>query len=83
MLKVTEAFVNEDNYTVWSDLSGSLSSVAVLLQYTDAYAQYKMYARNLFSTVAASVGWDPKPNESKYRTEKKTNKKNQPQKEMA
>ncbi|KAK7501330.1 hypothetical protein BaRGS_00007455 [Batillaria attramentaria] len=63
VLKVTEAFVNEDNYTVWSDLSLSLSSVAILLQYTDAYPEFKAYARNLFSTIAASVGWDPKPNE--------------------
>ena len=64
-LKVTEAFANEDNYTVWSDLSGSLSSVAVLLQYTDAYPHYKTYARKLFSTIAATVGWDPKPEEGR------------------
>lgn len=60
VLKVTEAFVNEDNYTVWSDLSGSLSSVALLLQHTDAYPQYKAFARKLFSTIAHTVGWDPK-----------------------
>ncbi|XP_076459324.1 puromycin-sensitive aminopeptidase-like isoform X2 [Babylonia areolata] len=60
VLKVTEAFVNEDNYTVWSDLSGGLASVAVLLQYTDVYPEYKTYACKLYSTIAASVGWDPK-----------------------
>ena len=64
-LKVTEAFANEDDYTVWSDLCGSLSSVAVLLQYTDAYPQYKAYARKLFSTIAATVGWDPKRDEGR------------------
>ncbi|KAL8585740.1 hypothetical protein ACOMHN_056369 [Nucella lapillus] len=63
VLKVTEAFVNEDNYTVWSDLSGSLSSVALLLQHTDAYPEYKAFARKLFATVAKTVGWDPKPDD--------------------
>lgn len=63
VLKVTYAFVNEENYTVWSDLSSNLSSVAVLLQYTDAYPQFKAYCRNLFSTIAGTLGWDPKPNE--------------------
>ncbi|KAK7112907.1 hypothetical protein V1264_012283 [Littorina saxatilis] len=68
VLKVTEAYVNEDDFTVWSDLSTSMSSVAVLLQYTEAYPQYKAYARKLFSTIAASVGWDPKPNEGHLMT---------------
>merc|ERR1719300_974303 len=63
VLKVTEAYASEDDFTVWSDLSASLSGVAVLLQYTDAFPQYKAYARKLFATIAASVGWDPKPNE--------------------
>ncbi|PVD38990.1 hypothetical protein C0Q70_01615 [Pomacea canaliculata] len=63
VLKVTEAFVNEDNYTVWSDLSMNLSSVAQLLQYTDVYPQFKAYVIKLFSSVAASVGWDSQPGE--------------------
>lgn len=63
---MSEAFVNEDNYTVWSDLSLNLSSVALLLQYTDAYPEFKTYVLRLFSNVAATVGWDPKPEESMW-----------------
>lgn len=63
VLKVTEAFLNEDNFTVWSDLSQNLSDVALLLQYTDAYPEFKTFARGLFSVIAGTVGWDSKPSE--------------------
>ncbi|XP_071101495.1 puromycin-sensitive aminopeptidase-like [Haliotis cracherodii] len=64
VLKVAEAFINEDNYTVWNDLALNLSSMAVLLQYTDCYDLYKAFARDLFSQVAQTVGWDKKEGES-------------------
>jgi len=35
VLKVVEGYVNEDNYTVWSDLSVNLKTFAGMLQYTD------------------------------------------------
>ncbi|XP_046357527.2 puromycin-sensitive aminopeptidase-like [Haliotis rufescens] len=64
VLKVAEAFIKEDNYTVWNDLALNLSSMAVLLQYTDCYDLYKGFARDLFSQVAKTVGWDKKEGES-------------------
>ncbi|XP_046581725.1 puromycin-sensitive aminopeptidase-like isoform X2 [Haliotis rubra] len=64
VLKVVEAFINEDNYTVWNDLALNLSSMAVLLQYTDSYDLYKTFARDLFSQVVKTVGWDKKEGES-------------------
>lgn len=44
----------------------NLSSVAQLLQYTDVYPQFKAYVIKLFSSVAASVGWDSQPGEGKH-----------------
>ena len=60
---MAEAFANESNYTVWSDLSVNLSVVSVILQYTDFYDSYKAYIRKLFSAVTQKAGWDPKPQE--------------------
>ncbi|XP_052816194.1 puromycin-sensitive aminopeptidase-like isoform X1 [Mya arenaria] len=63
VLKVTEGFINEDNYTVWSDLSLNLSKIAGMLQYTDGYEAYKVYERALFGPVAKSLGWEQKEGE--------------------
>ncbi|WAR11437.1 PSA-like protein [Mya arenaria] len=63
VLKVTEGFINEDNYTVWSDLSLNLSKIAGMLQYTDGYEAYKVYERALFGPVAKSLGWEQREGE--------------------
>ncbi|XP_050419267.1 puromycin-sensitive aminopeptidase [Patella vulgata] len=64
VLKVAEAFINEDNYTVWNDLSSNLSSVALILQYTESYPQFQSFIRNLFRPISQTVGWDKKDGES-------------------
>ncbi|ESO88043.1 hypothetical protein LOTGIDRAFT_204438 [Lottia gigantea] len=64
VLKVAQAYINEDNYTVWSDLSTNLSSIAILLQYTDSYPQFQTFIRDLFRPISQKVGWDTKQNES-------------------
>ncbi|XP_075924071.1 puromycin-sensitive aminopeptidase-like [Petromyzon marinus] len=63
VLKVLEAFKNETNYTVWLDLSGNLSSIAVLLINTDFYSNFQDYVIDLFAPIGARLGWDPKPGE--------------------
>lgn len=64
VLKVAEAFVNEDNYTVWSDLSVSLAGQSLLLQYTDGHDDFKRFVRDLYRQVYNTVGWIPKEAES-------------------
>ena len=66
VLKVVEAYVNEKNYTVWGDISTNLSDIGVLLQNTDSYDHYMAFNRKLFKPVADSLGWDAKPDESRY-----------------
>ncbi|KAL3855249.1 hypothetical protein ACJMK2_014465 [Sinanodonta woodiana] len=58
VLKMAEAFVNEDNFTVWSDLALNLALIATMLQYTDSYETYKVFGKALFGPIAAKVGWD-------------------------
>ena len=65
VLKLVQAYVNEDNYTVWNDLARNLANIALLLQYTDYYNEYKAFARKLFEKVVAKVGWNATKDESK------------------
>jgi len=63
VLKVAEAFTTETNYTVWSDLSSNLSTLSILLQYSDFHENFKAFIRSLYSTIMANVGWDAKQDE--------------------
>ncbi|XP_078501725.1 puromycin-sensitive aminopeptidase [Lissotriton helveticus] len=63
VLKVMEAFVNEPNYTVWSDLSCNLGILSTLLAHTDYYEELQSFIRDLFTPIGLKLGWDPKPGE--------------------
>lgn len=60
-----EAFVNEPNYTVWSDLSCNLGILATLLSHTDFYEDIQVFVRDVFSPIGERLGWDPKPGEGR------------------
>lgn len=62
-LKVALAFKDETNYTAWSDLSSNLSSLSLLIQYTDFHSHFHSYLRTLFGTVTQRLGWEPKEGE--------------------
>ncbi|NXU57737.1 PSA aminopeptidase, partial [Turnix velox] len=63
VLKVMEAFVNEPNYTVWSDLSCNLGILSTLLSHTDFYEEIQVFIKDVFSPIGERLGWDPKPGE--------------------
>uniref|UniRef100_A0A803VLP6 Puromycin-sensitive aminopeptidase n=1 Tax=Ficedula albicollis TaxID=59894 RepID=A0A803VLP6_FICAL len=65
VLKVMEAFVNEPNYTVWSDLSCNLGILGTLLSHTDFYEDIQAFVRDVFSPIGERLGWDPKPGEGR------------------
>ncbi|XP_040290867.1 puromycin-sensitive aminopeptidase [Bufo bufo] len=63
VLKVMEAFVNEPNYTVWSDLSCNLGILSTLLSHTEFHEEIQGFIRDVFSPIGQRLGWDPKPGE--------------------
>lgn len=65
VLKVMEAFVNEPNYTVWSDLSCNLGILSTLLSHTDFYEEIQVFVKDVFSPIGERLGWDPKPGEGR------------------
>lgn len=58
ILKLLEAFVDEDNYTVWSSICNCLGKIGVLLSHTDYGDLFKDYGRNLLAGVSRRLGWD-------------------------
>ncbi|XP_066305336.1 puromycin-sensitive aminopeptidase-like [Branchiostoma lanceolatum] len=63
ILRVMEAFVNESNYTVWSDLSANIGSLSTLLSGADCYPNFKLFVQDLFKVVGEKLGWEPKEGE--------------------
>ncbi|XP_041121666.1 puromycin-sensitive aminopeptidase [Polyodon spathula] len=63
VLMVMEAFVNEPNYTVWSDLSCNLGILSTLLANTDYHEDIQEFIRDLFTPIGQKLGWDTKPGE--------------------
>nr|CAD7257222.1 unnamed protein product [Timema shepardi] len=64
VLKLMQAFSQEDNYTVWSSIANSLSKLSLLLSHTDFDDLFRLYGRRLMKGVGDRLGWDPKPKES-------------------
>lgn len=65
VLKVMEAFSNEDNYTVWSSINNCLAKLSLLLSHTNLKEDLKRYMRILMTPIYNKLGWEPKENESK------------------
>ncbi|XP_061626215.1 puromycin-sensitive aminopeptidase [Phyllopteryx taeniolatus] len=63
VLRLMEAFVNEPNYTVWSDLSCNLGVLSSLLSHTDFHEDLQEFIRDLFTPIGLRLGWDCKSGE--------------------
>lgn len=63
-LKLIDAYRTENNYTVWSSISSSLSKLKNILSHTDLTEKFNAYGIHLFNPIAQQLGWEAKPNES-------------------
>lgn len=66
VLKVVGVFVNEDDYTVWSDFTGNLGQISILLQNTDGFEDFKIFSKKLYKLVVQFLGWDVKESEGLF-----------------
>ena len=62
-LSMAEAYQNEDNATVWGDLSMNLRGLDLLLSDETYLPEYHAFAEKLYRNIAESVGWDAKESE--------------------
>ena len=63
-LSLAPAYAQEREYSVWSDLVGSMGWVANVLAGEAFEAQFNVFARSLLKPIVAHLGWEPQPNES-------------------
>ncbi|KYN13786.1 PREDICTED: puromycin-sensitive aminopeptidase [Trachymyrmex cornetzi] len=68
VLELMQAFLHEDNYTVWSTIVNILSKIGILISHLDFEDSLKAFGRNLFREINVKLGWDPKQNESHLNT---------------
>ncbi|KAL6422387.1 hypothetical protein ACFW04_010611 [Cataglyphis niger] len=68
VLHLMQAFLHEDNYTVWSTIVNILSKINILISHLDFEDSFKAFGRHLFRDVNNRLGWDLKPNESHLNT---------------
>jgi puromycin-sensitive aminopeptidase len=63
-LSLIQAYAQEREYPVWSDLTGSLGWVASRLSGEPFEPQLNAFARDLLRPIVAHLGWEPRADES-------------------
>ncbi len=62
-LELARSYVNEEDYTVWAELSGKLLQLDSLLVSEPFYEDFKKYGRNIYYGIVQKVGWKAKQGE--------------------
>ena len=62
-LELAKSYIDEEDYTVWSELAGQLSKLDSLLAYENFYYSYKGYNREIYRKIAGKMGWEKKRGE--------------------
>jgi puromycin-sensitive aminopeptidase len=62
-LSLAEAYVDEDDATVWGDLVSNLRGLENLIIDQPFVDKYRDFARGLLERIVGKVGWDAKPGE--------------------
>ena len=62
-LALAEAYKNEDDASVWSDLASNLRDIELLVADEPCHENYRSFARNLFGPAARRIGWEARDGE--------------------
>lgn len=62
-LELALNYVNEDDYTVWVELTAHLSQLDTLLADESFYGKFQDYGRRIYGGIAGKMGWDKKKGE--------------------
>ena len=62
-LDLAQAYANETEYPVWSDLSANIGSLDSLLADQPYHDDFRAYARSVFHAAGRKIGWDARPEE--------------------
>ena len=62
-LELAQSYKNEEDYTVWSELTGKLAQLDSLLAYENFYEQFRKYGQKVYKNIARKLGWEKKEEE--------------------
>lgn len=62
-LELAQSYKEEEDYTVWAELTGHINKLDSLLADEAFYEQFRSYGRNLYSGIAKKLGWEKRKNE--------------------
>ena len=60
---MANAYKNENDASVWSDLASNLRDIEQLISDEPVHAAYQKFARELFAPAAGKIGWEPRADE--------------------
>ena len=62
-LSLAQAYRNENDASVWSDLASNLRDIEQLISEEPMHAAYQGFARDIFGPAARKIGWEPTSSE--------------------
>ncbi|MFQ6028558.1 MAG: M1 family metallopeptidase [Dehalococcoidia bacterium] len=62
-LSLAQAYANEGDASVWSDLASNLRDIELLVADEPIHEQFRAFARNLFRPAAQRIGWEARSGE--------------------
>ncbi len=62
-LSLAQAYKNEGDASVWSDLASNLRDIEQLISDEAIHPAYQGFAREIFGPAARKIGWEPKSGE--------------------
>eukprot|EP00741_Cyanophora_paradoxa_P021665 tig00000241_g20911.t1 len=64
LLEVLQGYTEENEYAVWSELSGTLDELSLLLGEEPFYDKFEAFGRALFRPAYQRLGWEQRPSDS-------------------
>lgn len=62
-LELAQSYIDEEDYTVWAELTGHLSQLDSLLAYEKFYEDFRKYGREIYKGIGRKMGWEKKKGE--------------------
>ncbi len=62
-LELALSYIDEEDFTVWSEVTSHLSQIDSLLVYEPFYEDYKSFGRHIFGRIAKKLGWEKRKGE--------------------
>lgn len=62
-LELAKSYKDEEDYTVWAELTVELSKLDSLLAYEPFHPDFQNYGRGIYASIAGKMGWERKAGE--------------------